>query len=102
MAVVITPVSAADARGVASPAARRVPPTVSVVPARSACTFAGRMSMCSINGLGAGAAGTAEPAADLLIPRLPTFALSSPLWDTAPGAILRHLQVVAGTMRLFQ
>src|SRR3954451_9312223 len=23
---------------------------------------------------------------------------SGPLWDTGPGAILRHLQVVAGTM----
>src|SRR3954454_24228870 len=38
------------------------------------------------------------PVAAWLVPRLPTFALSSPLWDTGAGAILRHLQVAAGTM----
>jgi hypothetical protein len=48
IAVVITPVIAEAASGVASPAASSVPPAVSVAPASRACTFAGRIPSDSI------------------------------------------------------
>src|SRR3954469_1132373 len=98
MAVVITPVSAADARGRRQPGGQKGAAHCLCRPGEKRVHL--RRSNVDVfqHGLGARAAGTAEPAEDLLIPRLPTFALSSPLWDTGPGAILRHLQVVAGTM----